>query len=365
MKKIGLLTMPILDNYGGIIQIAALYHILEKNGFQPILINKRYNQSLLKVLFKEGLSNNPFYRVFDYNNHAKRRQSLKHISSFINNFFISKTPPLYNERSLINATKGLDTVVVGSDQVWRYKYVKENYKHYFLNFVNSDTRKVAYAASFGVDDWEGDNETRENVKKLLMRFDAVGVRESEGVEICVNELDYHESQQVLDPTLLPDVSFYDSIIEKEHLNKNVSLFNYVLDRSDEKRAIINYISKTKGLDIDTISLNDTINYGELKPSIGEWLYHLKNAEFVITDSFHGTVFSIIFNKQFIAIGNKERGISRFMSLLKLFNLESRLVLDNNIEQIKHLINNDIDYNKVNANLKIHKETSLRFLLSKI
>lgn len=364
-KKVGLLTMPILDNYGGIIQIAALYHIIESNGYQPVLINKRYNQSTIKVLMKNVLANNPFYKIYDYNNSVYRKKRLKKISDFISEFFVSKSQPLYNEKSLKEFVKDIDTVIVGSDQVWRYKYVKENYKHYFLSFVNDDKAKISYAASFGVDFWEGNEQSVEIVKSLLAKFKAIGVREDIGVEICKDTFGQKEATHVLDPTLLPEIDFYNSIINKEKITKKISLFNYVLDRSEPTQNLVKAIADKKSLEIDAIGLNDQLKGNTLKPSLSEWLYHFKNSEFVVTDSFHGTVFSIIFNKQFIAIGNKTRGIARFESLLKIFGLQSRLVTEDQLNEIDQVLAQNIDYENVNKILQQERSRSLNFLLNNL
>jgi len=364
-KKIGLLTMPLLDNYGGIIQIAALYHFLQKEGHEPFLIDKKYNQSNGKVLMKRLLSNNPFYKLFDYNKHTQRKKYLKNIQAFIDQFFENRTQKAYNDVQLKNSIQKLETIIVGSDQVWRYKYVKENYKHYFLNFVGSNQKRISYAASFGVDFWEGNDESVKNVKNYMEKFDAISVREDVGVQICENTFDYKNALHVLDPTFLPELDFYNSIIDQDSISKKIGIFNYVLDVSKTKNEIIQTVSNSLGLDVSTIHLEEKINAEKLKPSISEWLYHLRNADFIITDSFHGMVFSIIFNKQFIAIGNRERGASRFRSLLNQLNLESRLVFEGEEFDLNVLITNAINYNEVNEKLKIARDNSKNYLLNNI
>ncbi|TXD48924.1 polysaccharide pyruvyl transferase family protein [Polaribacter sp. IC073] len=364
-KKIGLLTMPLLNNYGGIIQVAALYHYLKEEGFEPYIIDKKYNQSNLKVLIKKILTHNPFYKLYDYNNHTQRRLQLKKVHAFIDNYFENKTDEVFNEIDLKRVSQQFDTVVVGSDQVWRHKYVKNNFEQYFLNFLSSKQNKVSYAASFGVDAWEGDEASKKQVSKLLSNFNAVSVREDTGVALCENVFGHENATHVLDPTFLPDVSFYESIIKMEVLDKKVGLFNYVLDASIDKQDIIKDVSNKLNLNIDTIHLEEREDKNIEKPSISEWLYHLKNADFIITDSFHGTVFSIIFNKQFITIGNPERGMSRFNSLLKKLNLDLRLIYQEDKNQIDTLLHNKIDYQLVNAKLALLKKESKNFLLSNI
>lgn len=363
MEKIGLLTMPVKENYGGIIQIAALYAFLESKGYTPYLIRKKYDEKASKRLFRWVLSHNPLYFIYDYKNLAKREKQSSKLQSFIDNFFVNKTTLAFNEQQYKNSVQKLDAVIVGSDQVWRYKYVKANYRYYFLDFLPSRIKKIAYAASFGVDEWEGNKETVQNVEKLLAQFSAVSVREKTGVAICNDTFHYNKAVNVLDPTFLPEVSFYNNLIDKEKIQKKVRLFSYVLDNSDFVKEVIAHTGKSLNLEIDTIKLTDY--KFSANPSIAEWLYHFREADFVITDSFHGTVFSILFNKQFVCIGNKKRGYTRFESLLDLLNLKERLIFDYTPENINNLLNNKIDYNAVEVLKQKHIGASKEFLLKSL
>lgn len=363
MKRIGLLTMPVKENYGGIVQIAALYAFLENKGYTPYLIRKKYDEKTSKRLFRWILSHNPLYFLYDYKNLTKREKQSSKLQSFIADFFVNKTALSFNKEQYQSSVQNLDAVIVGSDQVWRYKYVRTNYKYYFLDYLPSKTKKIAYAASFGVDEWEGNEETVQNVEKLLAQFKAVSVREKTGVAICNDTFHCNKAQHVLDPTFLPEVSFYNKLIDKEKIQKKVRLFSYVLDNSNFVKEVIAHASKSLNLEIDTIKLTDY--KFSTNPSIAEWLYHFREADFVITDSFHGTVFSILFNKQFICIGNKKRGYTRFESLLSLLNLNNRLIFDYNVENINSLLNNRIDYNAVEVLKQKHIETSKEFLLNSL
>src|SRR5690554_3247677 len=363
IKKIGLLTMPVKENYGGIIQIAALYSFLETNGYAPYLIRKKYDESLSKRIFRCILSHNPLYFLYDYKNLTKREKQSSKLKSFIDNFFVNKTALSFNKEQYIKSVENMDAVIVGSDQVWRYKYVGKNYKYYFLDYLPPNTKKISYAASFGVDQWEGNQETVQNVEKLLAQFKAVSVREKTGVAICNDTFHYNKAVHVLDPTFLPEVSFYNKLIDKEKIQKKVRLFSYVLDNSDFVKEVIAHTSKSLNLEVDTIKLTDY--KFSTNPSIAEWLYHFREADFVITDSFHGTVFSILFNKQFVCIGNKKRGYTRFESLLSLLNLNDRLIFDYNVENINTLLNNKINYDAVEFLKQKQIETSKEFLLKSL
>lgn len=364
--KIGLLTMPLIDNYGGIIQIAALYHFLETEGYTPYLIDKKYNLPKWKVIIKTALEYNPFYKIYDFNSYTRRRLYLKLINTFIDSFFVNKTNSIFNKRDLCNETKKFSAIIVGSDQVWRYKYVKNDYENYFLDFASNGIKKLSYAASFGVDEWEGPKETTLKVSKYLSDFNAISVREDSGVDLCKSVFNIENSEHVLDPTFLPEISFYNNLIISENHSEKVELFSYVLDKSVDKEKYIENISKTLNLNISTINLENNFDNQNFKPSIGEWLSHFKSAKYIITDSFHGMVFSIIFNKQFIALGNKGRGLSRFTSLLRLLGLEDRLLIDiTNKNKTSDLLNTIIDYKTVNKKISLLRKRSIDFLLNNL
>jgi hypothetical protein len=365
-KKIGLLTLPLMDNYGGIIQLTALNNYLRSEGYEVYHLNKRYDITILKQFVRRFFKWNPFYAVYDLNNHAKKHRYIKNLNDFISAELTNTTKNIYSSSQLSKKVKDLelDAVIVGSDQVWRMSYIKDNYKDYFLGFVSSKTvKKIAYAASFGTDVWEDQNNIAP-VTSLLTDFTAISIREDSGVALCENTF-LINAEHVLDPTFLPKSSYYEEIISREfNCSKNIGLFNYVLDKSPKKNEIITNVAKKLKLDINSIylenNLKDFSKKRKLKPSMGEWLYHFKNAKFIITDSFHGTVFSIIFNKQFIAIGNKSRGITRFTSLLKSLGLSSRLILDDS-EHYLSTVNQTINYDLVNSKLEHSKLDSIAFL----
>src|SRR5690606_16655231 len=189
MKKIGLLTMPVKENYGGIIQVAALYAFLKKHGYIPYLIRKKYDEKTSKRLLRWVLSHNPLYFLYDYKNLTKREKQSSELEYFIKQFFTNKTMLSFNKKQYKKSIHNLDAIIVGSDQVWRYKYVKGNYRYYFLDFLPDSLRRISYAASFGVDTWEGDINTVQEGQKLLQKFTAISVRERSGIDICRNTFD--------------------------------------------------------------------------------------------------------------------------------------------------------------------------------
>src|SRR5690606_38187267 len=141
----------------------------------------------------------------------------------------------------IKSTEGFDAIIVGSDQVWRYKYVGKNFRYYFLDFITKPTKKISYAASFGIDNWEGPNDTVPLISRLLADFQAISVREDSGVVICKETFGVDDTRHVLDPTFLPEIEFYDNIIDVEGISKTIQLFSYVLDKGKHINQTLEYL----------------------------------------------------------------------------------------------------------------------------
>ncbi len=369
--KIAILTQGLHFNYGGILQNYALQKVLKDLGHIPITVDRDVNRKyffcrdiIILILQKIHFDRIPFV--------ITSKQYLyicKNVFSFIRKY-ISVTHKIHNEKDFYSTIKKMDfeAFVVGSDQVWRPKY-SPNIYNYYLDFV-TDTKKercIAYGVSFGVDEWEYSKEQAERCRKLVKRFDAISVREKSGIELCNQYLGV-DAKFVLDPTLLLDREYYIDLITSEKEDYcGEDIFYYVLDMNAEKEKFISEISSLLNLQAYTI-MPQKLNYKTLKsissciyPSVTKWLKCFMDAKFIVTDSYHGCVFSIIFNKPFIALGNKGRGLDRFKSLLELFNLENRLVLDGSARQYKSVIFESIDWNSVNMIKKNMSDESMSFL----
>ncbi len=320
--RIGVYTHPLRLNYGGILQAYALQRVLQDMGHDAVYIEwcpygfrlaplKIYIWRFLLKLKWLGRRRIVVFSDVDY------YRSYNKISKFTkNNISILPIKDLQEE--------DVDVLIVGSDQIWRPVYI-ENIADAYLGFAKDwDVRRITYAASFGVADWSEYSEEQTQVcRELIKKFDAVSVREDSGVDLCCNYLGV-DAVHVLDPTMLVDTKHYMSHINscKKRYPERMCLA-YILDEADDKLAVLNSVAKCQGYnirqwkDIDTPSIK--------KPVVEEWLKGFHDAEFVFTDSFHGCVFSIIFNKPFIAFGNEGRGMARFDSLLKMFGLEELLI----------------------------------------
>lgn len=367
-KKIAILTQPLGHNYGGIIQNYALQKVLKQLGHQPETINRVGNRHTSKVL-----SILRSVKKFIYKNLLGKNILTKKDREQISNNNVKFLNKYINRSLLINSDKDLaeyfknkkfNAVIVGSDQTWRPKY-SPNIYNYYLDFLkdNNQIKKLAYASSFGTAEWEYTEEQTKIVKQFVKQFHAISVREAAGVDLCREKLDV-EAVHLLDPTLLLTAEDYSQLINQPKENKE--LFTYVLDESNEKQDFIQFIGKELKLKQHT---NQAQKFDAkvkrpleelIMPPLEGWLQGFRDAEFVITDSFHGTVFSIINKKPFISIVNKERGASRFESILSKLGLEDRMVYDVNAFD-PNLLHKNIDYETVHQKLNALKEESLNFL----
>lgn len=362
--KIGILTLPLHTNYGGILQAYALQTVLERMGHEVYLIDRQkypihlplwkaplsYSKRILKNII--GKPCTIFY---------ERQYNIEYpIESQNTDIFINKYIRFIKAKHLKDLQSvRLDAIVVGSDQVWRPVYDKHIENAYLKFASNWDIKRVAYAASFGTDEWEYSKSQTLICKNLIRQFDAVSVREQSGIDMCRRYFDV-EAEHVLDPTFLLNAEDYIHLFKDSKVPQNRgNLLCYILDNSLEKEALITKIAKEKQL-IPFI-VNSNVEDKSLKlesriqPSVEQWLRGFYDAEFVVTDSFHGCVFSIIFNKPFIVFGNYKRGLSRFTSLLGMFGLENRFITQ------KTDLTNEIEWERVKSVLRKRKSQSESFL----
>lgn len=378
--KIAILTQPLHTNYGGILQCYALQTVLEGMGHSVTVLNRRYAKpgfkemmmrfaSLAKCLVRRCLMGrkdialtNPWAE--NYNIHKKsesERRRYSEIQRFIQEYIhLSRPLRSSNELKEYVESMGFECILVGSDQVWREIY-SPCIEDFFLGFLPEDDKrlKITYAASFGTADTPISREHLENCVRLARRFLAISVREQSGVEIMKNCFGI-DAKLSLDPTLLLSAEQYRFPVERTN---NGGLVSYILDDTDDKDAIILETSVALHLERKKIRLiaSSQDDVTEL-PSIEEWLSSFAKAEFVVTDSFHGCVFSIIYHKPFIAIANKDRGLERFTSLLGTFGLTDRLIFGHEDFICKKiLLLQSIDYTTVNNKLHEIKQECVDYL----
>ena len=363
--RIGIITLPLHTNYGGILQAYALQTVLERMGHEVCLIEEKrlLRLPLWKAPLSYGkrilmnLTGHPFPIFYEQKVNRERP-----IIQQYTDYFIHK----YIKRRIVNSfSEIIETdfyaIVVGSDQIWRPKYFPQ-IEHAYLDFTEGwNIRRIAYAASFGTDEWEYTDCLTENCSRLIKRFDAVSVREKLGVDLCRDHLNV-KAIHVLDPTMLLDANDYIRLFKAANTPKSSgNMLCYILDETPEKEVLINNIAKKTGLipfRVNSKVENYTAKLEErIQPPVEQWLRGFHDAEFVITDSFHACVFSILFNKPFIVFGNASRGMSRFKSLLEIFGLTDRIIMGT----AQCNIQTSIDWNVIIQILNNKRKTANEFL----
>lgn len=365
--KIGIVTLPLNINYGGILQAYALQTVLEKLGHEVVVFQKnkyRDNTSvitILKRLFSKYVLRNNVHVFLERDSQKCFAEVTKNIWPFVeHNINIQK---VYNYSDIFGGTE-FDAIIVGSDQIWRKNYlIKNNIKleDAYLEFTDRlNVKRISYAASFGLNYLEGYSEHEiEKCSSLLQRFNGVSVREKSGVDIC-NSFFSVESCWVLDPTLLLDVDDYRHLLKHES-SVHKGILCYILDFSNKNSEIIEHISDVKQL--HTFYVNDNSSFNSIQPSVDFWIQGFEDADFVITDSFHACVFSIIFRKPFVVLTNAKRGNERIQSLLSMFGLQDRILDTSAItnDEIQKIIEKDIDFTLIEDLISYKKKESINFI----
>lgn len=353
--KIGILTQPLKYNYGGILQNYALQQVLIGAGHSVETLDwdipKSLHYSLYRLKWKvlSVVFPNRYpklkYQPTAAENAVMWRNTNRFISSYIN-----RTKIIRSQKGFVKKAKieNYDAFIVGSDQCWRPCY-NAFLSSMYLDFAKAPSvRRISYAASFGTDKWEYSPEQEALCASLVKKFDLVTVREESGVKLC-NDYFGVDAKHVLDPTMLLTKDDYIKLIESENEPPaSGTLFNYILDPEKDKTAFIKRVADAKGLTVFQVLPKFQAENRTKKnvkkhiedcvfPAVTAWLQAFNAAEMTVVDSFHGMVFSIIFNKPFWVIGNERRGMSRFTSLLKLLHLEDRLLDVGSL--------NDVDFDK--------------------
>lgn len=365
--RIGIVTFTFWTNYGCLLQAYALQTALIRMGHEvehlqlPVEFPTLHARWKMPMVYCKRAARKFFcgernIPIFMHPHKWIRINTDAFITSHIH-------PRYLNEKEW---TEGLsdeyDAIIFGSDQIWRpiYAYPIEKYFGSFLG--NSNIKRVSYAASFGTEDNEYSKEQLSLCRNLLSKFNAVSVRENSAVTICKERFGV-DAKHVLDPTMLLTHEDYKCIFKQAKTPRSAgTLAVYVLD---ENQQIDDFIKKQSlQQELTPFRINSKVeNYNaklseRQQPPVELWLRAFHDAKFVITDSFHACVFSILFHKPFICIGNKKRGMSRFHSLFSDFSLCDRLVDINDIGKYEE---KEIDWGGVDRVLAQKREEAYRFL----
>ncbi|MCD8297760.1 MAG: polysaccharide pyruvyl transferase family protein [Prevotella sp.] len=333
--RIGILTLPLNTNYGGLLQAYALQTVLERMGHNVVVFNTngynfiplwkmpiKYLKRIVKkligrksVIFYEQRFNKEYPIVSEY--------TQPFIDKYIHSVSVKDFKRLNKD--------DYDAIVVGSDQIWRPMYCLYIKSAYLQFAANWDIKRIAYAVSFGVDYWEYNRSLTRCCAELARKFDAVSVRENSGIKLCRNYLNI-EARHVLDPTMLLNKEDYIKLVENAATRQREGDFAcYILDMTIENQQFISVLATEECL--SPFYINSRVDdwsaplEKRIQPPVEKWLRGFLDAKFVVTDSFHSCVFSILFNKPFVVIGNENRGVARIKSLLAMFCLENNMYSD--------------------------------------
>lgn len=343
MKKIASITFHWAANYGAVLQAFALQKFLKNKGFETEIIDyipfRIWAISCLMSLKKRDFSF--FKKSFKFRKFKKE------------NIVVSKRK-YFNNKSLFKAGNNYSAVICGSDQIWNKAFTTraegKPTLSYFLNFAGQNTKRISYATSFGAT--ELDKKTTNLFECELQKFSAISVRENTAKQILSNI--GIESQVVVDPTLLIDQKDYSLLLKDKNYGTEFDVLTYIIHSNQTKaNEINNYVTE---------KYNGS-NYIIKDCDIYEWLLRIKNSKIVVTNSFHGTVFSLIFHKPFITVAVPGSGMNdRLTTLLSSVELSERFLEDFNKETIDELIEKDINWQEVDEKINDLRGLSAEFLL---
>lgn len=371
--KIGIVTFFRVANYGAMLQANALRRFLESMGHEVVFISHprvvATKMPLWRVFVSRGLKGVKI-KLKNYVRHS--------ITDFAATFPQTKLCRTMDE--VRQATADCDAFIVGSDQMWNPMWCSG--KHLplvMLDFAPEGKSRVAYAASFGTTAWREDQNAK-LAGELLRKFASISVREESGVKLA-NELSGRtDAVQMLDPTLLHSADFYRKIIADAGVDipkhNRPTVFRYMLDEWDDVSASQKAFEFVKGklnlkeTDSDRIPVRGLLaplckHLGvTAKVSVPEWLAKIAASDFVFTNSFHGTVFAILFHKPFVSLllrGPMSGMNERALSLLKKLGLESHAVYADDQLAIKAAVESKIDWQQVDETLVLQRVMAIDFI----
>lgn len=291
---------------------------------------------------------NDLYGQVYLNNNLKLFEKISCRQFYVKNFFDK-----YCQIKKYNKRKNV-ILITGSDQVFNPNCEPEYHHSNMLNFAKMGDKKIAFSASFGVDKEqfvkENSPKTIENMKQSLKSFDFISVREKSGVEICKDLFDV-EAECIIDPVFILDRKYWEQLISKSNVNTKGKIVSYFFNKTKQHHLAYKYLSKKYSLPI--------IELATYKYSPEDWLSAIKNCEFLITNSFHGICFAIIFNKKFICLSKETNKSARFESLFELLHIKNKSVSLDEIYNRDCIF--DVDYDLVNKIILQEQQKGLNFL----
>lgn len=342
--KTGIITFHWGTNYGGILQAYALQEFIKKLGCEAEIIN------YAPLTFRDS-----FFRCFRTKSpRAAIKNFLEYIKEqhfiFFRKKYLITTKRFFTLEELQNEAPKMDVYITGSDQVWNSFFLNSYGAAYFLAFGSSTVKRISYAASFGNTTYP--NEAMEKIKHHLKKFDAISIRENSGFNI-LKDAGFDNAKLMPDPTLLLDKNDYDRIMINKPKRIKEYAFFYILQKNQcQIEKVYNHVRhKLKIKTVNTTKLN-TMTMG-----ISDWLINIRDSQFVVTNSFHGVIFSIIFRKQFIVLpveGALAGMNDRIYTLLQKFGLKDRIIETFEETKFLQILDKQIDWKemrKIQKNLQ--------------
>lgn len=354
-----ILTLTGYHNYGNVVQRYALQRYLQKNGHNFVSYVDPYSSPYAmyrvgrKMKLKKPLRalkrflnyQKPYWYTPAFGEIYPEARNWDNIIDFVNrNIWIKQFNP--NDK--------YGTYIVGSDQVWR-DWWQDKYKlgYYYMDFLKGrKAKRIAYAASFGHDNIKDimRNEFMEYVKPFVGQFNNISVREKTGIRILEDAWGIKDVKEVADPTLLLTADDYSELIENSSAKyeKIQPIFTYNILETPEISDFVRRVQDERRQAVRGISIGG--DRDEVLPPVELWLKGFRDAELVITNSFHGMMFSIINNTDFIVIGREDGGLSRVRDFLDKYGIKGRFVDENKLASFDTSKLEDVDWKSVNGKL---------------
>lgn len=385
-KKIGIAAVTYKDNFGSALQTYATQYVLEKLGYDAKIfeINGVHKKiKIKKIIYYVGRLFDPveFKYLFENLKSRSRKQASvssdqyaldmatrHHMYKSFNQKWLKMLPVVKSWKGLSNQASGMDAVVVGSDQLWRPSNIVGGF--FTLEFVPDKIKKIAFSTSFGVP--EIPVKLQKHAKKFLRRIEHISVREDTASDI-VKDLIGRDVPVVCDPTMMLDAKEWMHVQEEKPFAEGKYILCYFMGDNPAHREFAKSLKQKTGCRIigllhGATYIADDENFADEKPyNVGpsEFINLTRNAEYICTDSFHGTVFCILNSKKFFSFrrwpdGSKFSANDRLYTLLNWTGLSRRLVYGN--ENVEALIADEIDYNDVLERVAAKRKDSLNYLI---
>ncbi|MDY4079533.1 MAG: polysaccharide pyruvyl transferase family protein [Clostridium sp.] len=369
-KHIGVLTFHGAHNYGSVLQAYALQTVInkylneefEKKDYSYTIINfrKKEQKDLYRIIKKNKNIGNIIGNIYNLIHYSELKKKFDKFENFINNKLLISKKEYETIEEVKNDINKYNYLLVGSDQIWNIGAFDFDWI-YYLPFENK-VKKISYAASFGSSHKISDDKIKEKVSYYLNKFDHISVRESVSA-LAVKEIIKKDPEVLIDPTLMIEKDEWDKITSEKISGLGEYIFFYSLGPSKKDIELLNQISDKLNLPIvisNTATRNDKSLRAKRVLSAGpeDFLSLIKNAKMVCTTSFHGTVFSIIFETPFFCMNVEDD--DRLVSLLNMLNLKERFINNSNVnEKCKNAYN--LRFEDAKKAIKFEQQRSKQYL----